>query len=166
MSSGFGDSVINNMRNSRMRLWVRCTRRCLILDQQLAASGSCFEFIKRQRQISWHEEKYRHVVYRSPVGTPLSWFMSCVLPAHRSIPRLIYSTGAGHDDISDGQRTHKTLLLTTPQRGSSYTVSHQSNESFLHLQGNIRYNQSGACGNWVIAALRLHEGSLFMKVTS
>lgn len=29
--------------------------------------------------------------------------------------------------------THKTLLLTVPQRGGSNTISHQGKESFLYL---------------------------------
>lgn len=29
-----------------------------------------------------------------------------------------------------------------------------------HLQGSIKHNQFGACGNQVIAAMRLHEGSI------
>lgn len=83
-----------------------------------------------------------------------------------SLPRLIYSSGAGYwwnqwwsayleantRAVSTAQNvslcpaqhtnntvfqthllTHKTLLLTIPQRGSSYTISHQGKESFLHL---------------------------------
>jgi hypothetical protein len=44
-----------------------------------------------------------------------------------------------------GQHTHQS-------KGS-----HQSKESLLYLQGSIKYNQFGACGNQVIAVMRLHE---------
>lgn len=33
-------------------------------------------------------------------------------------------------------------------------------EDFTHLKGSIKYNQFWACGNQVIAAMRLHEGSI------
>lgn len=77
--------------------------------------------------------------------------------------------------------THKTLELAVPQRSRPDAVGHESEESFLHLktqgpvtfpplrhpmlhegsethlQGCVKYDQFGAGGDGVVAAVSLHE---------